>query len=109
MIEATLDGLEATNKQRRALELEEIDPPWHNRFFDVGEVEGWSGADFRLERVEHISSTYHFLSRVVYARLAADKGEELRYDSEINLLAARLPRDIGNFGPVKAFIWRKDD
>jgi hypothetical protein len=47
------------------------------------------------------------LSRVVYAKLAEKSGEELRYDSDINMLAAQLPQEIGEFGPVKACIWRK--
>jgi hypothetical protein len=71
------------------------------------EVKGWSSPQFYLERVVHISSTYHFLSRVVYAALARDSGEALQYDSKINLLARDLPQEIGEFGPVKACIWRK--
>jgi len=107
MIEATLDGLEETNALRRSLDLEAIDPPWHNNFFSLADVESWSDDNFSIEEFHHISSTYHFLSRVVYAKLAADKEEELRYDSPINLLAQKLPQEIGAFGPVKAWIWRK--
>lgn len=64
-------------------------------------------ASYYVERVVHVSSTYHFLSRVVNAKLAADSGEELHYDAAINLLAAQLPQGIGEYGPVKACIWRK--
>lgn len=107
MIECSLEGGERTNAIRRDLGLEAIDPPWHNLFMHEDEVATWGTDRLRLEKLVHVSSTYHFLSRVVYARLAADKGEELRYDSDINLLARKLPRDIGAFGPVKAWIWRK--
>jgi SAM-dependent methyltransferase len=107
MIECFNDGGEETNLLRRRLGLEPIAAPWHNLFFDLAEVKSWSTPQFYVERVVHISSTYHFLSRVVYARLAQQSGEVLRYDSEINLLAAQLPQEIGEFGPVKACIWRK--
>jgi cyclopropane fatty-acyl-phospholipid synthase-like methyltransferase len=109
MIECFNDGSEETNLLRRRLGLEAMAAPWHNRFFNLHEVKSWSSPKFYVERVVHISSTYHFLSRVVYAKLAAQSGEALRYDSEINLVAAQLPQEIGEFGPVKACIWRKAD
>jgi SAM-dependent methyltransferase len=107
MMECFNEGSEETNLLRRRLDLDAMSAPWHNRFFNLHEVKSWSSARFFVERVIHISSTYHFLSRVVYAKLAQQSGEELRYDSEINLLAAQLPQEIGEFGPVKACVWRK--
>ena len=106
MIESSLQGLERTNQLREMLNLEKIDPPWHNVFLDESSVPKWASDEFSLEEVIPFSSTYHFLSRVVYARLAADKGEPLRYDSEINMLACRLPI-VGNFGPARLWLWRR--
>ena len=108
MVECFNDGAIATNNLRQQLGLEKIEAPWHNLFFNKSEVEGWQSEDFKIIEQEYISSTYHFLSRVVYAKLANDSGEELRYDSEINKIALMLPKNIGNFGPVKALIWKKD-
>jgi SAM-dependent methyltransferase len=107
MMECFNEGAEETNLLRLRLGLEAMGAPWHNLFFNLHEVKGWSSPDFYVERVIHISSTYHFLSRVVYAALARDSGETLQYDSKINLLARELPQQIGEFGPVKACIWRK--
>jgi len=107
MIECFNEGGEETNLLRRRLGLEPIAAPWHNLFLNLAEVKSWSTPQFYVERVVHISSTYHFLSRVVYAKLAQQSGEALRYESQINLLAAQLPQEIGEFGPVKACIWRK--
>lgn len=106
MIESSVQGLERTNELRRLLDLEIMDPPWHNVFLNESSVENWGTDEFVLEEVIPFTSTYHFLSRVVYARLAADKNEELRYDSDINMLACRLPV-IGNFGPVRLWNWRR--
>ena len=52
------------------------------------------------------TSTYYLLSRVVYARLAKDRNEELRYDSEINQLALKLP-SFGDLGAVRLWVWRR--
>ena len=106
MIESSFQGLARTNELREMLDLERIDPPWHNTFLDETSVPKWATAEFSLEEIIPFSSTYHFLSRVVYARLAADKGEPLRYDSEINMLACRLPI-VGNFGPARLWLWRR--
>jgi SAM-dependent methyltransferase len=107
MMECFNEGGEETNLLRRRLGLEPLTAPWHNLFFNLSNVKSWSSPEFYVERVVHISSTYHFLSRVVYAKLAEASGEALRYDSAINLVAAQLPQEIGEFGPVKACIWRK--
>lgn len=107
MMECFLEGAEETNLLRRRLGLQVLDAPWHNLFFHLHEVKSWSTPTFYVEKVVHVSSTYHLLSRVVNAKLSADSGEALRYDAAINLLAAQLPQDIGEYGPVKACIWRK--
>ncbi|MGK7344878.1 MAG: class I SAM-dependent methyltransferase [Candidatus Nitrospinota bacterium M3_3B_026] len=106
MIESSAQGLERINKIRLSLGLEAINPPWHNVFLDEGSVSGWGGSAAELLEVIPFSSTYYFLSRVVYAKLAADEGEELRYDSDINLLSMRLPI-IGDFGPARMWKWHR--
>lgn len=107
MLECFNEGAEETNLLRERFGLPRMDAPWHNHFFNLHEVKSWASPTFFIEKVVHISSTYHFLSRVVNAKLCADSGEKLKYDSNINLFAAQLPQEIGEFGPVKACIWRK--
>lgn len=107
MIECSNDGAELTNSMRKTLGLGSIEPPWHNLFFNNADVEGWQSENFKIEKLLHISSTYHFLSRVVYAKYAELKNEQLIYDSLINKISLELPQQIGEFGPVKAWIWRK--
>lgn len=106
MIESSIQGLERTNELRAILGLERIDPPWHNVFLDETSVPNWATNKFSFEEVIPFSSTYHFLSRVVYAALARDRGEELKYDSDINMLACKLPV-VGNFGPARLWLWRR--
>lgn len=107
LLESTRDGQDSMNAMRADLGLEPIEAPWHNRFLRVDEVADCAGSDLTLEQFRHISSTYIFLSRVIYARLAADTGEEMKYDSAINKLSLSLPAEFGDTGPVKAWLWRK--
>jgi len=105
MIESFIQGLHKSNELRRRLDLEPIDPLWHNCSLDEEIVSTWANKDFILEETLPFTSTYHFLSRVIYARLAADSGKVLRYDSDINKLALKLP-GIGDLGPVRLWLWR---
>lgn len=106
MIESFADGLERINEVRTPLGLPRIDPPWHNRFLSEAATKAWGSSSVRLERIVPFSSTYYFMSRVVYAKLAADRGEPLRYDSDINVLSCRLPV-LGDYGPVRMWQWRR--
>lgn len=107
MVECTVDGQNKTNALRTILGIEKMEIPWHNLFFHISDVDSWQSPAQWIERFDHISSTYHFLSRVVYAALGEPDGGELKYDSEINKLAISLPQNIGDFGPVKGWVWRK--
>jgi len=108
MIESSIDGLERTNEMRVSLGLEPIGPPWHNVFLREANVADWANKKYTLEEVYPFSSTYYFLSRVVYAKIAQDKNEELRYDSDINLVSCKLA-PVGNFGPARLWQWYKQD
>lgn len=107
MVECTFDGQVKTNALRKRLGIPEMEIPWHNLFFHISDIESWQNQERWIESFSHISSTYHFLSRVVYAALGESDGGELKYDSEINKLAISLPQHFGEFGPVKGWVWRK--
>ena len=111
MIEDSLQGLNSLNVLRGGVELSPIPPPWHNLFLDEEEVRAWKADNCTLlEGPIAVASTYYLLSRVIYAKVATDQGlktEELRYDSEINVLAYRLPRNIGNWGAPKLWVWQR--
>jgi cyclopropane fatty-acyl-phospholipid synthase-like methyltransferase len=106
MIESSIDGLRRINELRQSFGLEPINPPWHNVFFREEFVQSWADHKYILEETFPFSSTYYLLSRVVYAKIANDKKEELHYDSDINLIACKLPA-VGNFGPARLWVWRK--
>ncbi|HYU64712.1 MAG TPA: class I SAM-dependent methyltransferase [Candidatus Paceibacterota bacterium] len=105
MIEDFQDGLDNTNAFRKMLKLYRIDPPWHNIFLTQKQIDSWESSSHILKEVIPFSSTYYFLSRVVYAGLERDV-RKLKYDSEINLLSCKLA-PVGDFGATKAWLWKR--
>lgn len=108
MCENSQDGLDRLNKMRAGVDLPEIVPPWHNHYLTDKDIGGFMDPayDHFLDGTDDYSSTYYFLSRVVNAALAAQAGEEPKYDSEINRLALRLP-PIGDVGQGMIWLWRR--
>lgn len=108
MVENSQDALERLNAVRVPLGLAAVVPPAHNRYLREGEVAAARPPGLSLTDVRYFTSTYYFLSRVVNAALAAEKGEEPAYDSPVNRLASRLPGDlVPNIGQGVAWVWSR--
>jgi ubiquinone/menaquinone biosynthesis C-methylase UbiE len=107
MCENSQEGLDVINDLREQLELKRIAPPWHNRYFRANEIESLDIPGVSLVEINHYSSTYYLLSRVLNAALAAKDGLEPAYDAPINQLALNLP-PLGQYGQGKIWVWRKD-
>ena len=106
MCENSQDGLDSINALRGACGLGAIAPPWHNRYLRDIEVENYAITGVELECMEHFTSTYAFLSRVVNAWLSKNEGRDPSYDAPVNRLALELPQ-IGQFGQTKLWVWRR--
>ena len=106
MCENSIEGLQRINAYRVSCGLEEITPPWHNCYFSERDLEFINLKDAKLVRVDHISSSYYFLSRVVNAWLAKESREDPRYDAKVNELGLLLPQ-LGELGQTKIWIFQK--
>jgi cyclopropane fatty-acyl-phospholipid synthase-like methyltransferase len=107
MIESFSEGLEKVNALRSSFGLEPISAPWHNLFLTDTVVREWQGDQYKIDQVIHFSSAYYYLSRVIYAKIAQNHGEPVRYDSEINKIACQVP-PFGEFGPTRLYLWKKN-
>lgn len=103
MIENTVDGLKKINFLRKLVGLKEIAIRWHNLYFDEKKLIDFLDKRFVVENVEHFSSTYYFLSRIVYPIFA----DTPRYDSWFNKFAKSLP-SIGSMCPTVLYYLRKE-
>ncbi len=106
MCENSEDGLDQINQLRETLGLPPISPPWHNRYLQDKEIESLLIPGVKLDHVDHYSSTYYLLSRVINAALAAAEGKDPAYDAPINRLALSLP-PLGTWGQGKIWVWRR--
>jgi SAM-dependent methyltransferase len=110
MVENFIGPVMRLNAIRRDLGLPEITPPAHNLYLDEDVVGALRipGAD--LVEVRRYSDVYYFLSRVVNAYQAAQRGEEPDYDSPVNRLALELPpwdEFIPHVGQGQCWVWQK--
>jgi SAM-dependent methyltransferase len=110
MVENFIGPVMRLNGIRRDLGLPEIKPPAHNLYLDADVVGALRipGAD--LVEVRRYSDVYYFLSRVVNAYQAAQRGEEPDYDSPVNRLALELPpwdEFIPHVGQGQCWVWQK--
>ncbi len=106
MCENSQDGLDRINHLRELMQLSPIEPPWHNRYLLDDEIETLVLPGVRLESVDHFTSTYYFLSRVVNAAMAAQENKEPDYDAPVNKLALTLP-PLAEMGQTRIWLWRK--
>lgn len=106
MCENSQDALDKINHCRLKADLPEIEAPWHNRYMREKQVREAAIPDIELEQVNHFSSTYYFLSRIVNAWLAQQEGREPDYESPINQLALKLP-SYGDMGQCQIWLWRR--
>lgn len=107
MCESSKSGLENINKERIKFGLEKIEMPWHNNYIDDKKIENdLSKIKFNLNRVNNFTSTYYFLSRIIYANYVNQTNSEIKYDSIINLMALKLS-NYGEYSQTKIWEWEK--
>lgn len=91
LCESFVDGLDEINAFRVPVGLPAIDPPWHNQYLRMADLEEMLPTETKVQTVLNFSSTYYFLSRVINAWEARRDGIEPSYDAPINKLAFELP------------------
>ena len=112
MVEDCEQSHNRLNGIRKSLGLYEIDQPWFNCFLDSDEVSTWqSRKNIIIKGPMPVASTYYLLSRVIYAKIEQDKGtkpENLKYDSDINMLAYDIP-NMGELGAPSLWVWERGE
>jgi SAM-dependent methyltransferase len=106
LLENSATGLKRINDYRSMLDLKKIKAPWHNLYLDDNKMLNFKIKNCKLMEVIPYSSTYYFLSRVVNAWLANEKGMEPNYNAKINKLAFKLP-SISDCAQGKIYLYKK--
>jgi trans-aconitate methyltransferase len=106
MIENFVEGHDSFNRIREAFGLPPIPVREHNLFFERQKLIDYVDRMFELIEEVNISSTYYLVSRIIYSRLCADRGEVPDYFDKHHEYAASLPF-AGEFGPVRLVALRR--
>ena len=106
LMENSATGLKKINDYRDMLGLKKIKAPWHNLYLDDKKMLNFKIRNYKLIEIIPYSSTYYFLSRVVNAWLANEKGLEPSYNAKINKLALKLP-SISDCAQGKIYLYKK--
>ena len=102
LVENIREGLAELNRLRAAFDLPAIQERHHNCYLPIGKVREIFADEFSGQRLRNIGGLYYLISRVVYAALAKEAGEEPQYDHPINKIAAQLAGmnlDCGDCSP----------
>lgn len=91
LVENSQEGLKHLNSLRKAVGLPAIQVRWHNHYMPLFKLWGLTEKLFEDVSYANIGGIYYLLSRVLYARLEADKNRVPRYNHRINEIASQLP------------------
>lgn len=107
LAENFLDGMNELNGLRKQFGLHAITVRWHNRYLLHHEFAPFILEHFTIIHRENIGNLYYIISRVVYAALAKENGQEPQYENPINYIAAKLPT-LGDYdySPNMLFVLR---
>lgn len=113
MLEAFDDGLIDLNKARKSLNLEKINPAWHNYYFNKKRLENYIKpmfSDYFLNsskiKFDNFLSSYYFGSRVLYPSLIHNK-TKLTYNNKFIEFFSFIP-SYGNYSPLQCCVLEKN-
>ena len=105
-IESYMDGYAELNAHREAMDLVAL--PIHPHLTLLSEAfERHAMGRLRFLRRAYPSSAYYWATRILYAFLAKQRGEEIDYNHPLHQAAALAP-SMGAFGPQRALLFQAE-
>lgn len=103
LTEAVEENAERLNRLRKEFSLEELKPPWHNKYLSEDVIK-FIYSHFDVLCDTDYSSSYYIFSRVFHPWMKKVNGDKsLEYLSEFNRMAASVP-NFGDYGTQRLFI-----
>lgn len=106
MCENFISGLKNINESRSSIGLDEIQTRWHNTYIEDCWFKDNIEPMFTNIEYNHFLSSYFYVSRVVNAWTAKQRGEEPKYEDPMNFMASKLP-PYGEHSPMRLLILTK--
>ncbi len=113
MLEAFDDGLKELNDARTTVNLEKIQPAWHNFYFNKKKFETFIAKKFEDQKVkpnkkiryDNFLSSYYFGSRVIYPALINGKKNVVYNNKFVKYFS--LINSVGNYSPLQVCVLKK--
>lgn len=109
LMESSINAQKNINKFRKIFNLHKIIPPWHNLFLDDNLIKKYKFKSVKLIKIENFSSSFYFVTRIIYAAYAKFKNEKVNFINPLNLIATLLDNKIfkEDFSQIKMYIFKK--
>ena len=109
LMESSLTAQKNINKYRKIFGLHKIIPPWHNLFLDDSFIKKHKFKRVKLVKIENFSSSFYFITRIVYAAYAKFKNQKVNFKNPLNLIATLVDNEIlkEDFSQIKMYIFKK--
>lgn len=101
-----VEGYEKINRLRSKVGLDAINLPKHAELFTEEGLSQLIKGRFELVDIIDNTSTYYFISRIIYPAIAERLGIKIKSDSIINWVASKMP-SIGSLGINKTYVFKK--
>jgi len=104
-IESYLDGYLTLNEDRQKLDLPALPIHPHLTLL-TQDFDNHVAKKMKLIKTDFLSSSYYFITRLVYSYMAKINNEEIDYNHALHQIGAIVPQ-IGNYGPQRASLYIK--
>lgn len=105
-VENFMDGQRNMNELRKSVNLPEIPVRWHNRYFEKDDFKSIAEANFKNLTFIDFTSSYYYITRVVYSKMCQLQGVEPSYEHDLYRVAIDMPY-YGEFSPIRMVVMGK--
>ena len=109
LMESSRTAQKNLNRYRKIFNLHKIVPPWHNLFLDDNLIKKHKFKNVKLIKIENFSSSFYFITRIIYAAYAKMKNKKVDFINPLNLIATSIDSKIlkEDFSQIKIYIFKK--
>lgn len=109
LVESSSTAQKNINLIRKKYQLDEINPPFHNLFFDDKILKNYKFKNVVLEKIIPFASDFYYITRFIYARYANEYlNETPNYEHPLQKIALTMNENsTTDFSQIQTYIFKK--
>ncbi|NKB33475.1 MAG: methyltransferase domain-containing protein [Pseudomonadales bacterium] len=110
LVESSQSGQNCINSERVKYDLDAIEAPFHNLFFDDERIREYDFKNVELVDIHPFASDFYFITRIIYARFAKEfLKEEPNYEHPLQKIALSMSEKLStkDYSQIKTYIFKK--